>query len=126
MKFFLDEGVPVSAGRPLQEAGHEVIYFNESGIAKGSADPMVCLAAQLNDAILVALDGDMRAIAKGNGVSNSRFKSLNLLKLNCRESQAAKRIALSLSLLEHEWAVGKGQVRRFFVEIGNSVIRTNR
>ena len=126
MRFFLDEGVPLSAGRALEKSGHEVIYFSQSGIAKGSTDPMVCLAAQLNDAILLALDGDMRTIARGNGVSNSKFRRLNLLKLNCRESRAAERLTFAMSLLEHEWAVGEGQMRRFFVEVGESVIRTNR
>jgi len=37
----LDEGVTVSVGRALEDAGHEVVYFNASGIAKGSADPLV-------------------------------------------------------------------------------------
>ena len=110
----------------MEQLGHEVIYFNESGIAKGSADPMVALAAQLNKAILVALDGDMKALAKGHGVSNSGFKSLNLLKLSCRESQAAARIEEAMSFIEHEWTKGKGRERRLFVDIGNEVLRSHR
>lgn len=126
LRFFLDEGVPISAGKALEGQGHEVIYFNQSGVAKGSSDPMVALAAQLNKAVLVALDGDMKTLAKGHGVSNATFKSLSLLKLSCRESRAADRITEAMSLIEHEWTRGKGRDRRLFVDIGNEVLRSHR
>jgi predicted nuclease of predicted toxin-antitoxin system len=126
MKFFLDEGVTVSAGRALEAAGHEVIYFGDSGLAKGTADPVVCLAAQANDAILVANDNDMRTLARGHGITPARFKTLNLLQLKCRESNSATRISEAMSLIEHEWEKGKGRERRFHVVIGDAVIRTHR
>lgn len=126
LKFFLDEGVPVMTGKALEAAGHEVIYFGQSGIAKGSVDPMVCVSAEANEAILVAHDADMKTLARGHGVSAARFKSLSLLKLACRESQGPARIAEAMSLIEHEWEKGKGRERRLFVVIGDSVIRTHR
>jgi predicted nuclease of predicted toxin-antitoxin system len=127
LKFFLDEGVPDSVGTALRTAGHDVILLRESGIAKGSPDTIVCTAAEANDAILVAHDGDMKQLAKDRGISQGRFRSLSLLKLECRESQAAKRVADAISLVEHEWQVaGAGRRRRIFIVIGASMIRTHR
>jgi len=126
LRFFLDEGVPLMTGQALQLMGHEVIYFGESGLAKGSADTMVCAIAEVNEAILVAHDNDMKTLARGHGVTPARFKSLNLLSLTCRESEGPRRIAEAMSLIEHEWAVGKGKERRLFVVLGDNTIRTNR
>jgi predicted nuclease of predicted toxin-antitoxin system len=126
MKFLLDEGVTVSAGRVLQDAGHEVIFFDNSGLAKSSSDPLVCITALANDAILVAQDGDMKTLAGGHGITRARFRTLSLLKLKCRESESPRRLTEAMSLIEHEWAVGEGRERRFFVEIGDAVIRTYR
>lgn len=127
LRFLLDEGVPDSVGRTLKKAGHEVILLRESGVARGSPDQLVCTFAQLENAILVALDGDMKQIAKGKGVGGSRFKSLNLLKLSCPECNAANRVDYAMSLIEHEWRVDKlSDQRRLFMEIGISMIKTNR
>ncbi len=126
MKFFLDEGVTLSAGRALEAAGHEVINFGGSGLAKGTADSVVCLAAEANDAILVANDNDMRTLARGHGITPARFKRLSLLQLNCRESHSEARIREAMSLIEHEWEKGEGRERRLHVVIGDAVIRTYR
>ena len=116
----------MSTGKALETQGHHVIYFDQSGVAKGSADTMVCLAAQINDAILVAHDNDMKTLARGHGITPARFKTLNLLKLNCRESQGPNRVSAAMSLIEHEWKVGRGRDRRLYVAISDAVIRTHR
>lgn len=126
MKFLLDEGVPVSVGRALEAAGHEVIFFNDSGLAKGSADPVVCVAAEANDAILVAQDNDMKGLARGHGITPARFRTLSLLKMGCRELIGPARIKEAMSLIEHEWQCGEGRERRLYVVIGDNVIRTYR
>lgn len=126
LKFFLDEGVPVMTGQALEAAGHEVIYFNQSSIAKGAEDPIVCIAAGANDAILVAHDGDMKVLARGHGITSARFKTLSLLELTCREADGPRRIAEAMSLIEHEWVAGAGRERRLFIVIGPEVIRTHR
>lgn len=100
LRFLLDEGVPVSVGAALEAAGHEVIYFNNSGLAKSAADAVVCVAAEVNNAVLVAHDGDMKVLAKGHGITPARFRSLSLLRLNCRESASAKRVTDAMSLIE--------------------------
>jgi len=116
----------VSVGRSLFEAGHEVIYFKDAAIP-GSPDQLVCAVSESNEAILVALDGDMRQIARQRGVGHKRFRRLSLIKLSCRESHAAKRIGEAMSLIEHEWDVSSREaLRRIFIEIGNGFIRTAR
>ncbi|WP_183211634.1 DUF5615 family PIN-like protein [Brevundimonas variabilis] len=126
IRFFLDEGVTRAAARVFEDAGHEVIILQEA-IVPGSPDPLVCAAAELNEAVLVAHDGDMRALASRRGVSNRRFRTLSLIKLDCRESKAPQRLKEAMSLIEHEWAVGNGpRDRRIFLVIGNEAMRTHR
>ena len=126
LRFFLDEGVPHSVGQALDEAGHEVIYLQQV-MATGSPDQLVCAVAEANDAILVALDADMKQLARRYGVGSRRYKRLSLIKLSCRETRAAARIKAALTLIEHEWAYSEGNTdRRIFIEILNGLIRTNR
>jgi hypothetical protein len=129
LKFALDEGAPDSVGIALQELGHKVIFLNRGAvIPRGSKDPLVCEFAMMNDAILVATDGDMRTFARSHGISRKRYKSLNLLKLSCRETISAARVRLAMTLIEHEWhcanpAAGE---RSIFIEILDRAIRSNR
>lgn len=126
LRFFLDEGVADSVGRFLEGEGHFVILLRDS-ITTGSKDPLVCVAAEANDAILVAHDADMRGLAKRYGVTNGRFKRLSLIKLSCPEPRAVDRLREALSLIEHEWEVSKTMAaRRLFVEVSKDVIRTMR
>jgi predicted nuclease of predicted toxin-antitoxin system len=118
----LDEGVPRSVGRAFESCGHAVIYL-EQAVERGSTDPIVAIAAQANDCILIALDGDMREIAKKNGVSNSRYKKLSLIKLSCNETQAANRILQFMKLIESEWHISEEKFsRRLFIDISDSRI----
>jgi predicted nuclease of predicted toxin-antitoxin system len=126
MRFFLDEGVTVSAGHALAGAGHDVIFFNDSGLLKGSEDPLVCIAAEANEAVLVFTDRDMRTLAKGHGMARARFRTLSLLQLQCREAATPLRLTAAMSLIEHEWLKGDGRERRLHVVIGDEVMRTHR
>lgn len=126
LKLFFDEGVPDSVSRKFAEAGHEVILLRDA-IPTGSPDPLVCAVAQANDAILVAMDGDMRALASRRGVGQQRFRKLSLLKLSCHAPRAPERVERAMSLIEHEWTYSAGSTdRRIFIEIGNDVIRSFR
>jgi len=128
LRFALDEGVPNSVDRIIKARGHSVAYLNEGTyIPRGSKDTLVCAFAVVNNFILVAMDGDMKAIAKGHGVSKTDYAKLNLLKISCHETDAAARVEASMTLIEHEWYVNSGApARRLFVEIMKTVIRTNR
>jgi predicted nuclease of predicted toxin-antitoxin system len=126
LRLFLDEGVPDSVGHAFLEAGHQVGFLNKT-IARGSSDHLVCAIADINNAILVALDGDMKRIAQGYGVGSRRFLRLGLIKLSCFEPDAARRVRAAMSLIEHEWTVTAGsEGRRIFVEISDTVIRSFR
>lgn len=126
LKFFLDEGVPDSVGRTLKAAGHDVLYLRLN-LAPGSPDDLVCTVSEVHEAILVALDSDMKKLARRHGVGSRRYRRLSLLKLSCRETRAAARVQAALSLIEHEWTYSASNSdRRIFIEIGNEFIRTGR
>lgn len=126
LKLFLDEGVPNSVGRAFEDSGHEVIYLRDA-IATGSPDQLVCAVAEANDAILVALDGDMRRIAQRHGVGQRRYRRLSLIKLSCRETRAAERVRAAMSFIEHEWNYSSGSAdRRIFIEINIDAMHTKR
>lgn len=126
LRLFLDEGVPDSVGHTFLEHGHEVGFLNKT-LARGSSDQLVCTIADINNAVLVALDGDMKRIAKEYGIGARKFLRIGLLKLSCFEPDASKRVRDAMSLIEHEWLVTEGKDgRRIFVEISDSVIRSFR
>lgn len=127
MKFLLDEGVPVSVGSVLKGAGHEVVFFSDSGLTKGTPDPVVCAAAESSDAVLVAADADMKNLAKGHGITPARFKTMGLLRFECPKPMAATRVEAALSLIDHEWEkVKDGHCKRLFIVLGEAVMRTHR
>ncbi len=68
LRTFLDAGVPDSVARMLQEYGHFVILHRDA-LSEGSSDDLVCATALANDAILVAIDADMKRLAKQYGVT---------------------------------------------------------
>lgn len=99
----------------------------QDAIARGSPDTLVAEVALRNDAILVAVDKDMRQIAKRHGIGAGRFKRLHLLQFRCTEVQSIHRAREAASLIEMEWDIAQEKAaRRFWVEIGESSIRTHR
>ena len=126
LRLILDEGVPADVGKMFESHGHEIILFDEV-VRRGSVDTLVCMAAQANDAILVAFDGDMREIAKRQGISHDRFSRLNLIKFTCPEPMAHKRLDFAMSFIEHEWVISDAKAaRRLYVEISTHVLRSYR
>lgn len=126
LRVFLDEGVPLEVGHTFEAHGHNFVIFDEV-IKRGSPDVLVCAVAQANEAILVAFDNDMRQVARRYGVGSERFKKLNLIKFDCPEPMAAKRLEHAMSFVEHEWSVSIQKVaRRLHVEIGTHVLRSFR
>jgi predicted nuclease of predicted toxin-antitoxin system len=80
----LDEGAPVLVAEPFETRGHQVIYHQDV-LSSGAKDALVCATAMINNAALVAVDRDMRQMAKrfGNPVEGGRYARLNLIFLNC-------------------------------------------
>lgn len=125
MKFLLDAGVPVSVGKAFQSHGHDVIYYHDV-LPERANDLLVCETAMQNDAVLVAIDLDMRRIANRYG-NNPRFAKLNLLHLGCNEVMAAKRLEQALSLIQSEWEFKLLKPsRRFWFEVTGQYFKTFR
>ena len=127
MRFFVDHCVPESVPRALETAGREVIRLREK-TAPDSPDTLVAAVAEANNAVLVTMDGDFKAIAARTGIGHRRYRKLSLIRFEkCRESVAAVRLQRALSLIDHEWQVGNSSSdRRLFVVITSETIRTHR
>ena len=110
------------------EHGHAVIFHRDL-LPEKTPDEAVATAAVESDAILVAIDGDMKRIAKRYGISqgSDRFSRLSLIHLCCNEVLAAKRLEQALSLIEHEWTIKLQKAsRRMWVDIHEHYLRTHR
>lgn len=128
IRVFLDAGVPDSVGRVFSEFGHIVIYHRDA-LPEKTPDEAVCATALANDAILVAIDGDMKQLAKRYGVTpkGNRFDSLNIIRLACNEVLASKRLKQSMTLILHEWQFClEKPARRLWVDVMPHQIRTHR
>jgi Domain of unknown function (DUF5615) len=118
--------VPDSVGRALSEAGHEVVSLRQQ-LAPNSPDPLVAAVSEMNEAVLVSTDSDFRTLAPRAGIGRRRFQRLSRIALRCSEPQAAGRVQVAMSLVEHEWEIAQASAdKRMIVEIGTSVIRTIR
>ena len=117
LHFLLDASVPDSVGHTLRDSGHKVTLHREV-LDDGAKDPVVCQTAIANDAILVAVDGDMFRHASRLGQTDVRFTNLNLVQLTCPSIMAAARVGQALSLIEHEWKYSeRKRARRVLVQI---------
>ncbi|MGR9476972.1 DUF5615 family PIN-like protein [Rhizobium leguminosarum] len=126
MRFFLDESVPDSVGEALKGAGHEVVFHREA-LDQGVKDPVVCQAAIKNDAILIAVDGDMKQLSKRFGTTDERLKNLNLIMCACGPVMASRRLENNIDLLALEWQFANAKVgRRLWIEIDKHWITTYR
>jgi len=115
----LDEGTPVPAAAPFVERGHQVIHHNDV-LDSGANDELVVATAILNQAVLIAVDADMRRMVKRFGAPGptERYSRLSLLSIRCNEVMAAKRLANAMSLIEHEWDFAcEKAARRMWVDI---------
>lgn len=128
LRVLLDEGAPAATAQPFLARGHGVIHHRDV-LASGAKDALVAAAAILNDAALLAVDRDMRQMAKrfGNPAEAGRFERLHLIFVNCKEALASKRLEHFMTYLEHEWEVASAKRSRvMWVEISTHYIRSYR
>jgi predicted nuclease of predicted toxin-antitoxin system len=128
LRVLLDAGVPDSVGKKFEEFGHVVIYHREV-LPETTPDDAVCATALESNAILVAIDADMKQFAKRYGVTpkGDRFDKLNIIRLCCDEVQAAHRLEQALPLIEQEWDFRqRKKARRMWVDIRAHSITTHR
>ncbi len=63
----------------------------------------------------------------GTTPRGDRFARLNIIRLCCNETLAAKRLEHAMSFVEHEWAVSQEKAaRRMWVDIAAHYLRSNR
>lgn len=124
----MDEGAPAPAAEPFKKAGHSVIEFGEI-LASGSRDRVVADGAIANNAVLLAVDRDMKQMAKrfGSPTDTGRFDGLHILFVCCGPKIAVDRLGQCMTLIEHEWrhACDK-KARRFWIEISNHWVKSYR
>lgn len=128
LRTFLDAGVPDSVADIFRKHSHLAILHREA-LPEKSTDAVVCATAMANDAILVAIDGDMKTFAKRFGISqgSTRFARLNIIRLCCNEVLASKRLDHAMTFIEHEWSVSEEKTaRRLWIEVGPHFLRSNR
>jgi predicted nuclease of predicted toxin-antitoxin system len=127
-RIMLDAGAPDSVGDVFRTRGHFVILYREV-LPEKQPDPVVCATALLNEAILIAVDADMKRLVRRYGAapSHARFKQLHLIRIGCNGPMAAARVEQAMELLESEWAFAQAKAaRRMWVDIGNHQITTHR
>ena len=120
IKVLLDEGTPVLAATPFLDRGYEVINHRDV-LEPGAKDDLVVTTAILNNAILIAVDADMKRLVRRFGSPNNseKYTRLDLIFLSCPETLAAKRLEQALSFIENEWVVSRHKLsRRLWVDIG--------
>lgn len=115
-------------GAVLIEGGHDVIFYRDI-LPEGTPDLVVAATALENNAILVAIDNDMKRIARRYGMTTQedRFARLSLIHVCCDEVMASKRLKQAISFVELEWAFSQEKAaRRMWVDIGPHFLKTNR
>jgi predicted nuclease of predicted toxin-antitoxin system len=127
IRFFIDHCVPEAVAVLLEDHGRTVIRLRLK-TAPDSPDALVAAVAEVNNAVLVTMDGDFKTIAMRAGFGRRRYRTLSTIRFEgCRESRAAERLRNALSLIDHEWGFGRDSSdRRMFVVIRSNVIRTHR
>lgn len=89
MKFILDENVPVSARKVLEDGGHTVELIIDHA-ARGATDPVVATVSETLDAVLVSFDSDYERIApRLPDGARHRYRRLSRIWLRCSEYQPA-------------------------------------
>ena len=115
----LDEGAPVMVATPFESRGHRVIRHGDV-LESGSTDDQVAVAAIVANAILLAVDRDMRLLVRRYASPNrlERFKRLHLIFVGCKETLAPHRLEQAMTLIEHEWTIACDKAaRRMWISI---------
>jgi predicted nuclease of predicted toxin-antitoxin system len=120
LTILLDEGTPVLAASPFQARGYTVIH-HANVLDSGAKDEVVVVTAIINNAILIAVDADMKRMVRRFGSPNNseKYAKLDLIFISCNEVLATKRLEHAMSFIENEWKVAcEKAARRLWVDVG--------
>jgi len=125
MHFLLDQNVARSVSVALIELNH-TCQFSRELLPVDAADPLVALAAEQVNAILVTHDKDFKTIAPrvAHGF-RARFKRMSRISLECSEAEAAARIRELMPVIEALWSLAQTKAdKRLILHITKTSIRT--
>jgi hypothetical protein len=120
--FLIDENVPVSVARFLEERGHQVVHVRDI-LPRGTADQIVALVADEQGSIIVTWNAKdferlVRQVPEGG---RQRFRSASRLTFKCNEAHGLRLITEHISWIEFEWAEARRRPNpRVMLEIGES------
>ena len=121
LRFFLDNNVPDSIGRYLQNRGHSVLR-QRFHIPHNSPDPLVGITALQAERILVTWDKDFNSQA----FRHERFDNLSRLSLSGGGATLLEAVKEHIDLLEFQFSrVPKCGRMVAFIKLGNSRFRTD-
>jgi hypothetical protein len=124
----MDEGTPAEIADCFEAAGFRAIRFHEV-LSLGAKDDVVCAAAMVNSAALVAVDKDMKHFKKrfGQAEGGGKFTKMHLIHFSCSGVMAVKRSEQAMSFIEHEWLfVCQKTARSMWLDIGAHHVRSYR
>ena len=125
MHFLLDQNVAKAVADVLVELGH-TCEFSRALLPPNADDPVVAIAAEQLNAILVSHDADFNTIApRVIEGQKRRFSKLSRIALQCREAEAAGRIRELMPAIELfvQLAANKPD-KRVIIYIQTNTIRT--
>lgn len=126
MRFLLDQNVAKAVQDALIELGHEA-EFSRALIPHDADDPIVAIAAEQTDSILISHDNDFKTIAPRvvHG-QRARFQKLSRIALQCPEVLAAERIRELMPVIEHLVTLAsKKPDKRVIIFIQTHTMRTS-
>ena len=106
MKFILDQGLPRSSVRLLQEQGHDVVHTGQCGLSRGS-DAEIIEFARRQQRVVVTLDSDFHAI-----MALSEADSPSVIRIRIEGLRAEGLASLLRKILEkcHDDIIGGAMV----------------
>jgi len=127
MRFLIDEDVPDSVAKFLEEKGHEVVYAREI-VLPGTPDEVIAALGNENEAVVVTCNTrDYKKIASRTVRSRAKLRKLGLICLRCGQPNGRKRVEQVIDAIEYEYE--KRQTlrdERLIIEIFQSFVKIYR
>jgi predicted nuclease of predicted toxin-antitoxin system len=108
MRWLLDQGLPRSATKYLNDSGHDAIHTGDIGMASASDSSILKLAA-VESRIIVTLDSDFHALL---AVSGATKPSVTRIREEGLKGEALARIVSAIAL-QYEVALLSGCVMSY-------------
>jgi Domain of unknown function (DUF5615) len=124
MLLLIDENVPSSVAKFLEDRGHDVRYVRDLFPA-GIADPVIATAGDRLSAIVVTWDRDFASIIKRVPEGNrNRFRKLGRISFRCSEAKGRALVERWIPHIEFHFEIARTQADfRMILEILDSGLK---